>query len=43
MDIEVPPTSFALPLRSAWRGLRHALLHTARAALDVALPTLCVA
>jgi ComF family protein len=43
MDIEVPPASFALPLHSAWRGLRRAVMHTARAALDIALPTLCVA
>jgi hypothetical protein len=43
MDVEAPSAPISSPLRSAWRGVIHTLALTARAALDVALPTLCVA
>lgn len=44
MDTEpVPTRSLAAPFRGAWRLGRLAWNHAARAALDVALPTLCVA
>lgn len=42
MDAELPSGN-ANSLRGALRGLRLALRHTARAALDIALPRLCVA
>lgn len=43
MDAEAPSAPISGPLRGAWRRLTRALALTARAALDVALPTLCVA
>jgi hypothetical protein len=44
MDAEVSPSrSVSSRLRGALRLARGALSHTARLALDVALPTLCVA
>jgi ComF family protein len=43
MDVEAPSAPLSSPPRSAWRGVIHTLALTARAALDVALPTLCVA
>ena len=44
MDAEASPSrSIAHPLRGAWRACRGLVSHAARTALDVALPTLCVA
>jgi ComF family protein len=44
MDVEAPPSrSLAAPLRGALNLCRQAWHHTAQAALDIALPTLCVA
>ncbi|HVV42784.1 MAG TPA: ComF family protein [Nitrobacter sp.] len=44
MDAEASPSrSIAGHLRAALRTCRRALSHTTRAALDIALPTLCVA
>ena len=37
-----PPRSIAPPLRAAWTAGRHVIMRTARLALDIALPTLCV-
>src|SRR5206468_10960195 len=38
-----PSRSIAAPLRAAWTAGRHVLSRAARLALDIALPTLCVA
>ena len=44
MDVEAPPSrSLAAPLRGALNLCRQAWHQTAQAALDIALPTLCVA
>ncbi|MET0876680.1 MAG: ComF family protein [Tardiphaga sp.] len=44
MDAEAAPSrSFVAPLRGVLNFCRSAWQHTARAALDIALPTLCVA
>jgi len=44
MDAEASPSrSIAHPLRGAWRACQGLVSHAARTALDVALPTLCVA
>jgi ComF family protein len=44
MDAEASPSrSIANPLRSAWFACHGAVSHAARMALDIALPTLCVA
>lgn len=44
MDAEASPSrSVAGHLRAAWRTCHGVLSHTSRAALDIALPTLCVA
>jgi ComF family protein len=44
MEAEAPsPWSLAAPVRGAARLCRTALVHAARLALDIALPTLCVA
>src|SRR4249919_4269090 len=44
MDVEAsPPRSIATRLRSALTACRGAWRHAARLALDIALPTLCVA
>ncbi|KIZ35405.1 MULTISPECIES: ComF family protein [Rhodopseudomonas] len=43
MDVEAPSRPFSGGLRDALRLCHGALLHGARLALDIALPTLCVA
>ena len=44
MDAEASPSrSVATPLRGALKACRGAWSHAARLALDIALPTLCVA
>ena len=44
MDADAAPArSFTAPFRGALRLAHHAWTHAARAALDVALPTLCIA
>src|ERR1700727_2367263 len=44
MDAEASPSrSVATPLRGALRSFRGAWMQAARLALDIALPTLCVA
>jgi ComF family protein len=44
MNAEASPSrSIAHPLRSAWRACHGVVSHAARMALDIALPTLCVA